>query len=50
MSQKDILSYFGSELRSLHPEDLYFVLSILLPKDANIDKFVARIVNEEAKI
>lgn len=50
MSQKDILSYFGSELRSLHPDDLYFVLNVLLPEGSNIDKFVSKIVNEEAKI
>lgn len=50
MSAKDILSYFGAELRTLHPDDLYFVLSVLLPEGSNIDRVMSKIVNEEAKI
>ena len=50
MSRKDILSYFGPDLCTLHLDDLYFVLSVLLPEGTNIDRFVSKILNEKAKI
>lgn len=50
MSKTEIKNNFKSDLLSLHEDDLYFVLSVILPNGSNIEKFISELNDEKAKI
>ena len=50
MSKKDVLDNFRSDLLTLHDEDLYFVLNVILPMGTNIPRFISELKNEKATI
>lgn len=38
MNKSQIIQNFWQEIIEMHPDDLTYILSVLLPEDANIEK------------
>jgi hypothetical protein len=50
MSKRHVIENFKNDLLTLHRDDLYFVLSVILPIGSNINKFISKLENEKATI
>ena len=50
MSKQDIRDNFKNDLLTLHEDDLYFVLSVILPIGSNIEKFISDLKDEKATL